>query len=765
MKFNTITLIILIGAILYSTSLIAYQTTAKGSIQGKVVDIDTKQELAGAVITIVETNKFVISNNNGEFVIDNLEPRLYSLLIKAAFYSEIIKTDIRVGISQSTKLTIELKMKNYEEDEIVVTGNKLFETTSGASISSNTLSPEEIRRAPGAAEDVQRMVQALPGVTTATDSRNDLIVRGGSPFENFIMLDGIEVPNVNHFGSQGASGGPIGMINTDFLNNVTFSSGGFAAKYGDKLSSTLDIGYRDGDKNKISGKFDLGIAGAGFDIEGPIQKDKSSFLFSARKSYLDLILSAIGLTAVPNYSNFNLKVTYELNEQHKLELLDLAGIDDIYFKNFDNEDSPEQNTTKYSGWQNISGIVHKWLIDNNTYLQTSISHTIYEKQIKVDSLDLLFFKNNSVDQEFVLRSDFFHRFTTTDLFEVGFTARRMSNKNDLYSYKSINSFGRLEEQLTYNASANAEKYGAFIQYNKGLFKTLSLTFGLRYDYFNFINKPGVTSPRFSASYQISNNIKLNLAYGIYYQAPPLIWLIADTRNKDLKQMKAIHKVLGVEYYPSNDIKLTIEVYQKDYSDYASSVINPQVSYANSGTEYGTAGLEYLMPISTGKAKGIEVFVQKKLTDKIYFLVNYSYSDIRFNALDGIERPSSFDYRNVFTIIVGYKYNDDFEISGKYRYMGGRPYTPFNEYLSTEYNKSIFDFNSYNNARFNAYQRFDIRADWRFEFSGWNIVTFIDLENVLNTKNVDQLIWNAKKNKADKIYQWTFIPAGGIKIEF
>ncbi len=741
------------------------ETIGKGSIQGRVIDTDTKQEIPGAIINIVGTKKTVVSDENGDFSFSELEPKLYSLMVKVAFYEEVIKTDIRVGSSQSAKITIEMKMRGHQEAEVVVTGRKLFERPSGASVSVNALSPEEIRRAPGAAEDVQRLAQALPGVTTATDSRNDLIVRGGSPFENFILIDGIEVPNVNHFGTQGASGGPIGMVNTDFLNNVNFSSGGFPAKYGDKLSSIMDISYRDGDRNKIAGKFDLGMAGAGIDIEGPIQKDKSSFLFSARKSYLDLIFSSTGLTAIPHYSNFNFKATYQINDQHKLEVLDLAGIDDINFKNFDKVDAPEMANTKYSGWQNISGLMHKWLLGTNTYLQTSLSHTVYEKQVNVDSLGKLQFHSISSDQEIVLRSDFFHRFTPTDLFEAGFTVRRLSSRNEIKSNPGLNGFGRDATGIDYNATANAKKYGAFVQYNKELFSGLSLTPSLRYDYFDYLNNPSVVSPRVAASYSAAENFRINAAYGIYHQAPPLIWLIADPRNKDLKQIKATHIIAGIEYYPSEDVKITVEAYQKDYSDYTASYLNREVSYANSGADYNSAGLEYLVSGSTGKARGIEFFLQKKLTDKLYGMINYSYSKIAFKPLDGIERPSSFDYKNVFTLIVGYKFNDDIEISGKYRLMGGRPYTPFNIDSSMKYNQSIFDYNRYNEARFDAYQRFDIRVDFRNEFNGWNLVTFLDFENVLNTKNIDQLIWNQHKNQPDKVLQWSFIPAGGVKIEF
>ena len=262
-----------------------------------------------------------------------------------------------------------------------------------------------------------------------------------------------------------------------------------------------------------------------------------------------------------------------------------------------------------------------------------------------------------------------------------------------------------------------------------------------------------------------DNLKLNAAYGIYYQAPPLLWLVSYDQNKDLKQIRTDQFVAGIEYYPASDLKITVEYFEKQYSDYPNSVLNPQVTYANAGAEYQTLGLEPLLPASDGYARGIEFFVQKKLSNNLYGMFNYSFSKIEFTSLDEIERPSSFDYGHVLTAILGYKITDNFEVSAKYRFMGGRPYTPLDEEASAQYNQTIYDFERYNGVRYDNYQRLDIRFDYRFELLGWALTTYLDLQNIMNIENVEQVIWNQKTQQVDYIYQWKFLPAGGIKIEF
>lgn len=737
----------------------------KGSITGEVIDRDTKQSIVGAVVEVLNSGILTATDINGSFAIDGLDPKTYNLKISAPYYVTTYKTDILVTGKQSSKIVIELKLASYETEEVVVSSERYFDKPSDLITSTNSLSAEEIRRAPGAVEDLNRMVQSLPGVTTATDSRNDLIVRGGSPVENFILVEGIEVPNINHFGTQGASGGPIGMINVDFLNDVTFSAGGFPAKYGDKLSSIMDVQYRNGDKNNFNGKLDIGIAGGGVILEGPIQEGKSSYLFSARKSYLDLILSSTGLTAVPNYSNFNLKATYELSEKHKLTFIGLGGIDKINFKGVDDEDDPFIITTDFSGWSAAGGLIHKWLIGNQTFLQTSLSTNMYQREVNSDSLGKQTFNNESLDREYVLRTDLSQRFSPTDLLEAGFTAKYLRNDNFIYRSQTVDFYGSTLPELNYDAVAEAYKLSPYIQYSKNLFARLDLMAGLRYDYFNYLNDVGTISPRASAGFYILDNLKLNAAYGIYHQSPPLLWLVAYDQNKDLKQMKTEQFVTGIEYYPASDLKITVEYFEKQYSDYPNSVLNPAVTYANAGAEYQTLGLEPLLPASDGYARGVEFFIQKKLTNGLYGMFNYSFSKIKFTSLDGIERPSSFDYQNVLTAIIGYKITNNFEVSAKYRFMGGRPYTPLDEAASAQFNQTIYDFTRYNSVRYKDYQRLDIRVDYRFEMFGWALTTFLDFQNVMNIENVEQIIWNQKKQKVDYIYQWKFLPAGGIKIEF
>lgn len=752
-------------AILVFSTCIYGNNINKGTISGEVIDRDTKQKIIGALIEVMNTKFLTVTDADGNFIIRDLEPKTYNLKISAPYYVTTYKTDVLVTGLQSTKIIIELKLASYQTDEVVVSSEKFFEKPGDQFTSTNSLSAEEIRRAPGAVEDLNRMIQSLPGVTTATDSRNDLIVRGGSPIENFIIVDGIEVPNINHFGTQGASGGPIGMINVDFLNEVTFSAGGFPAKYGDRLSSLMDIQYRNGDKNNFNGKVDIGIAGGGIILEGPLQVGKSAYMFSVRKSYLDLILSATGLTAVPNYTNFNLKATYDLAEDHKLSVLGLGGIDKIHFAGIDDDNDPFLDNTHYSAWQAIYGVVHKWLISNNSFLQTSISSNQYEKSISIDSLNKRTFTNESLDIEYILRSDYSLRLSSSDLLEFGFTGKLLRNDNQIYRAERINIFGNILPELNYLSVANANKVGLYLQYTKKLIELFDITGGIRYDYFSYLNNKTALSPRIAMEINLSENFKFNISYGIYYQAPPLLWLVAYEQNKKLKQIRNNQFVCGVEYYPAEDLKITLEYFDKKYSDYPNSLTNPSVTYANAGAQYQTLGLEPLVSSSNGFARGIEFFAQKKLSTNFYGMVNYSYSTIRFISLDGVERPSSFDYRNVFTFIAGYKITDRLEISFKYRFMGGRPFTPIDEFASTLVNQTVYNYEKYNAKRQKDYQRLDIRVDHRFELFGWHLTTYIDFQNIMNIENVDYTIWNQKKYKAENVYQWKFLPAGGIKIEF
>lgn len=763
----------LVGTLLAATLLCAQET---GSIDGEIIDRDTRQAIIGAKVEVLGTQLGATTDLNGNFRIVGLPVGTYRLKITAPEYKTLIRSDVRVGSTQSAKLAIELKIDAYQQAEQVITGERTFEKSEDMRVSANTLTQEEIRRAPGAVEDVSRMMQILPGVAFGSDARNDIIARGGSPIENFIMIDGIEVPNINHFSQQGATGGPIGMVNTDFLSEVNFSAGGFGAKYGDRLSSIMDIKYREGDKRNARGKFELSLGGFGGTLETPLQTEQSAMLLSLRRSYLDLIAGGTGLTGIPNYWNLNFKATYRLGSQHALALLGLGGIDEIALKEYESDANQalSNQDSKFQGWRYVAGVSHKWLIDETAFLQTSVSTNAYRQGFFADSVgldangDVNFrergFHNFSTDRELVvMRSDFSKRLSPRDLLELGVIGRRLNSDIEIFA-KANTGTALQAPEARINAVVSATKLGAYLQYSRNFAPNFSVTTGLRWDYFDYINAKHAISPRLSASYDLSSQWRFNLGGGLYQQAPPLIWLVADDGNRNVRWLKAYQAVAGVEFFPSEDLKFSLEVFAKEYRDYPISVRHPQYVYANVGADYAMP-YEPIRTGSSGYARGVEFFVHKKLTARFYGMCSYSFSRIVFADGFGAARPSGFDYRHLFTIIGGYKFTNSLELSAKFRYAGGRPYTPFDLALSQALNRGIWDFDRVNQARLPDYKRLDIRLDQRFELFGWNVITFLDLQNVLNVENVDQVVWNQKRNAPDRLLQWQFLPVGGIRAEF
>ena len=274
------------------------------------------------------------------------------------------------------------------------------------------------------------------------------------------------------------------------------------------------------------------------------------------------------------------------------------------------------------------------------------------------------------------------------------------------------------------------------------------------------------SPRVGLSYQISPPQTLNFSYGIYFQSPEYIWLLSHPENSALNFLRADHLIFGWEYLLSEDTKLSIEIFNNRYKNYPVDVNNPFFTLANSGGYLRPSFFGgKLLSKGTGFARGVEFFLQKKFARKFYGLVNYSYSLVKFKALDGVLRPGDFDCRHIFTLIAGYKPSDAWEFSFKWRYTGGRPYTPFDEELSKKHGDGRIDLNQINALGYPPYHRLDLRMDRRFHFNKWNLVVYFDLQNAYNRGNIYGYIWDSEKEKVITVYQWRIMPVGGFSIEF
>ncbi|MEW6751014.1 MAG: TonB-dependent receptor [Candidatus Latescibacterota bacterium] len=644
----------------------------------------------------------------------------------------------------------------------------LHETRAEA-VSTVNFSYEEIRRSPGSAGDISRLLQALPAVNMATDQRNDLIVRGGSPAENLTIVDNIEVPNINHFPTQGASGGPIGLLNIDLIDDANFSSGGFSATYGDRLSSVMDVELREGNRDEVDGQANLDMAGAGFVLEGPVASGRGSWMASARRSYLELIVDAIGSGAVPRYSDVQGKVVYDLSDAHQVSLLDLSGFDTIEFEPGDADDDDDFVDVHIE--QHAAGANWRWLWSDRGYANTSLalawadfSTDVREGNEGQSEPGALTYRNESTERELTLRSNLSCRLRRGTDLDWGLVARRIFSAYDVFTRADTNRVGQTTPEVRVDQDVETSKVGFYASLRQALGPRLSATAGARCEYFE-LNEEIDVAPRLGLTWALDDRTSLNLAYGIYYQNLPPSLLVQHPANLRLENPRADHYVLGLRRRLTPSTLLTVESYLKDYTELPLDPYDPTACVIDGYAEYGGPVFGRLAGGGTARSYGLEALVQKKLAQDLYGSASYSYSVSRYTDLTGQERNRGFDNRHLGSLIVGYRHSDRWEYSLRWTYAGGRPYTPFDPALSAQLGTGIVDATRVNAQRYPAYHRLDLRCDYRQHFRRLNLVSYLDLLNTYNRRNLFALYWDEDEQSTGRIDQWSFIPVGGFELEF
>ena len=706
----------------------------QGVIEGIVFNAATKEPIVGANVQIIGTTFGSATDIDGKFRIKNLPIGNYQVRTSALGFEPHIHTDVVVAAGKQTQLNIDLRETVLEFEEVTVTG-EYFTKTPDAPVSVQTLDAEEIRRLPGGFEDVVRAVSILPGVAQAEAGRNDLIVRGGAPSENLFVIDNIEASNINHFGNQGASGGPLSFVNLDFVNETSFKAGGFGVKYGDKLSSVLTIDLKNGRTDRLGGKATISASQFGLNLEGPTDEN-GSFLFSARRSYLDFIFKAAGFGFVPEYWDFLTKINYKLSPKDQLTLLGITALDNVKYFN-DTEDQRYENSRVLGSDQNqfIGGITWRHLLTNG-FSNVTVSQTYvgFEYQ-QNDSLLNPLFRSSSGEYETSLRGDIVYQLNKGIEISAGALAKRVGFNSSILLPPFTTSFG---ETVAVNADLDTVgiKSAAYAQLSFSMMHNLRITVGGRMDYFDLIKENVAFSPRLSASYAFSPVLVLSASIGKFNQAPSYIWLVANPANRNLKFISVNQNIIGIEYFLRSDTKFSIETYQKNYTNYPASIRQPFLVLSNTGAGFGGSeegfasfGLDPLTSAGSGTSRGAEVFLQKKLSELPYYgLISISISESRFKGLDGIERSGSFDQRWILNLGGGYIFNELWELGGKFRYAAGRPYTPYN--LDGTQNTEL-----YNTKRIVANHSLDLRLDRRWNFDNWNLITYIDVQNVYNRRTI------------------------------
>ncbi len=736
---------------LFFTLLLAGFTWAQnGSIEGTIRDASSGEPVPFANILVQGTTNGAISDLDGHFVLNNLKSGLVNLQISYVGYRAKTLFEIDVIGSKTTQLTIDLEPSATALDEVVVRLNP-FEKKAESPVSVQTIGASEIERFPGGNRDISRVIQTLPGVAATVSYRNDIIVRGGSPNENKFYIDGIEIPSINHFATQGASGGSNGAINVDFIEDVTFASAAFPAERGNSLSSLMEFSFKDGRSDRFAGRFTLGALEAGASVEGPLFQDKSTFIASYRRSYQQLLFKAFALPFLPTYNDAQFKVETRFNAKNELTVLGIGTFDQFNLNLAANETKDQQyllgQLPEIDQYTYTAGARYR-RYNNKGNASVVLSRTqvadTYEKFAGNDfgNEDALLFRQKSNRAENKLR----------------YEQRIIGNAGSLtvgggyeWSVYTDNSLFLTAEgtQNTRDISLELHQISVFAQYSRRLLQErLSLSAGLRSDangYNDEMRNPlNQLSPNVSLSFALTPTVNINASASRARQLPPYTTLAFTDESGQLVNQNALkyitrdQYVLGMDWVSPINSRLSVEGFYKDYRNYP-FLLEDSISLANLGADFAVVGDAAADSRSRGRAYGLEVALRQKLYKNVFGIVSYTLSYSEFTNADPDDyRPSSWDRRHIINVAGGVKLPKNWDIGSRVSFATGYPYTPFDVEASVEAaqwdltGEGIPDYTLVNSLRIQSPFQWDLRIDKRWYFEKWGLNLYVDIRNILNT---------------------------------
>lgn len=744
---------ILLLLLLLQSFIIASQNL--GEISGKIIDSKTREVVPFVNVLVYGTSIGVASDEEGNFKIMNVPLGYNKLQVSFIGYELLITDEYLVTKDNSPYITVVLNENLTKLKEVEVKAS-LFKKSLESPLSLQSLGVAEIEKNPGGNRDILKVIQSFPGVASNPGFRNDIIIRGGATSENKFYLDGIEVPVINHFQTQGATGGPVGIMNADLIRKVDFYSSAFPANRGNTLSSVIEFTQKVGNQASLNTRATLGTSDAGITLDGPIG-DKTTFMFSVRQSYLKFLFKLIKLPFLPTYNDFQLNVKSELSKNSELSIIALGAIDDFELNKTVNEGEEDLETIKRnkvilntvpvnSQWNYTVGASYKYFAENATHLVVLSRNELKNKAVKYfmneEVAPNLLLNYNSKEIETKFRYELNLSVESGYKVNLGTNLETATYKNDTYR-KVANTQGVFED--TFNSEIDFIKYGVFGQVSKEyLNNKLGVSFGFRLDGIDYNsemkNLLNQFSPRISLSYLLNDKWSINTSIGRYYQLPSYTVLgfknnLGEFVNKKgLKYIQSDHLVGGLSYKPDTSSKITFEGFYKSYRNYPFSV-RDQISLANLGDDFGVVGNEEVVSNSKGRAYGFELLAQKKSYNGLYGIASYTFVRSEFKNALGEFIPSTWDNKHLITITAGKKLNKNWEVGAKFRLVGGKPFTPYDinaSSLKSNYdvkNGGVLDYAKLNNERLDTYTQLDVRIDKTWYLKKAAINLYLDIQNI------------------------------------
>lgn len=724
-----------------------------GTIRGRVFNEKSNEPLPFTNIVIFGTNIGSTSDLDGNFIFTGIQPGFVKLAATSVGFESYVSEEFQVTNAKTVFVDIPMRETAIQLEQVVVKASP-FRKTEESPVSMRTLGIGEIEKSPGANRDISKVIQALPGVASTVSFRNDIIVRGGGPSENRFYLDGIEIPNLNHFATQGSAGGPVGIINVDFIREVDFYSGAFPANRGNTLSSVIEMRQIDGNPERLIFKGAVGASDLALTLNGPLSEN-TTFLVSARRSYLQFLFDLIGLPFLPTYNDFQFKVKTRFDQKNELTFLGIGAIDKSVLNTGIKDPTEDQRyILNYlpvnEQWNYAIGAVYRhfrtnsfdtWVLSRNMLSNVAYKHINNDESLPL-SIDY-----TSQEMENKFRYENSSRINGYKIIAGG---------GGEYARYTTNTFQQVFiplaedtlREIRYGSEIDMFKYHAFAQVSRNFASDrLILSLGMRTDgnsySENMSNPLNQLSPRFSAAWALTDKFFLNFNTGRYFQQPAYTTLgyrdnAGRLVNKDnnLKYIASNHVVAGVEYRRSEAAKLTLEGFYKHYNNYPVSVVD-SISLANKGGDFGVYGNEEVTSAGTGRAYGFEVYLRDRLMDRVDLIVSYTFVRSEFKDYNDKYIPSAWDNRHLLNTTLGIDLGKNWNLGAKWRFIGGSPFTPWDLDRSSlreawdARRQGYLDYSRFNTLRTGNAHQLDVRVDKQYFFDKWSFNFYVDIQNAYN----------------------------------
>ena len=767
----------------FLTLLLLGSTNAQVVIQGKVVDVSSRKPLSGAKIQVDKQEALATTGADGAFEVKGIEPGYHTVTVTVDGYESESSSELLFTYDKSPYILLELTSLASGVGEVTIRKTNIQKREAESPVSSQKLSIREIERNPGGNRDISKIIQSLPGVVSVPGFRNDVVIRGGAPSENKFYLDGIEIPIINHFQTQGSTGGPVGLLNVNFIKEVNFYTGAFPVNFANGLSSVLDFRQMDGNANKAKYRFTLGSSDVGFTADGPMGK-KATYIFSARQSYLQGLFSVLGLPFLPNFIDYQAKVKVKLNDKDDISFLMVGAVD--FFRlnlnvNDNITDSLQLKSNKYilgylpvyRQWNYTFGTVYthygkgsktQYFLSRNMLNNTSYKYRNNDESTE----DNRIFTYNSIEEENKLRvenSRSLNRWKVLTGAGVEYVQFGVDNKAKILIPGAPGTAGIVKD-IAFNSQLNLAKYSGFVRAYRNVMGNGTLSFAGRLDgnTFNKEMQNVLNQPTASVSASLPTKVDglfFNANVGQFTQLPS--YTILGYRNAageldNLNRVKYIRNRMvaaGLQYNKVKDTRITLEGFYKKYANYPLA-LNDSICLGNLGTDFAVVGNEPVSSVCDGRAYGMEFLIQKRSRSGLYGILAYTLSWSEFNDKNGKAVNSAWDSRHTLSLVGGMKLKRNWEMGAKFRMASGRPYTPYDVQRSLVKGNwdvkgvALNDYSRLNAERLGTFSQLDVRVDkvWYFKRSSLNL--YMDIQNFLNKEYVGQPTLIASQDAAGNL---------------